>query len=88
MEDKRQEDDGVDRESLRAVEVPSGDDAKAEAYLHEVSCIALGPYEIKVKLDALKTGLTFTKQKPASKVEAKVESPEDWLVSTLKDLNG
>lgn len=87
MEDTRSEDCGVDLDRLREVEVPSGDDAKAEAFLHELACIALGPYELKVKLDAIKSGLTFTKQKPASKVEAKVESTEDWLKSTLAEID-
>jgi hypothetical protein len=77
----------ADYPDLEGVAVPEGDDKKADRALFEAARIAFGPTHMKYKLDAIKTLLTFTKQKPASKVEAKVESPEDWLKSTLAELD-
>lgn len=70
---------------LSQVEVPGSDEAIAKAALTEAVTIALGPVDRKSKLAALKMVLDFTKQKPAQKVDAKINSVEDWLAAINSD---
>jgi len=72
-------DDDLDRSI-----VPEKDEDLARKALIEVAAIALGPTSFKNKLAAAKIVLDFTKQKPATKVDAKVGSLEAWLA----DVNG
>lgn len=68
-----------------AVIVPDSDDAIAKATLREAALIALGPVgDKRLKLAAINTCLNFTKQRPISKAEVAVKSPEDWLSEALE----
>jgi hypothetical protein len=62
----------------------ASDDEIAKAALIEVAAMALGPASEKTKIAALNTVLAYTKQKPATKVDAKINSLEAWLA----DVNG
>lgn len=81
---EKMEDEGL-LPDLSGVIVPGSDQELAKAALVETARIALGPVDKRTKMDALKTLLNYTKQKPAQAVEAKVSSMEAWLSEIEKD---
>lgn len=70
---------------LPEVLIPGSDDEKAAKALHEACKMALGPTEQRTKLAAINTVLTYTKQKPVTKIDTNLTS-EKWLEAVVRDL--
>lgn len=63
--------------------LPESDEAAGKAALREAVKIALGPVPLQHKLSAINIVLQYTKQKPISKVEASLKTPEEWLKGAI-----
>jgi hypothetical protein len=63
--------------------VPESDEEKAKEALNEAFVMALGPTDSRTKLQALRTVLEFTKQKPTTKIDQALSGPEEWLRGAL-----
>lgn len=70
---------------LTSVQVPSTDEEMAKEGLIALAKIALGPVGTRTRIQALNTLLSFTKAKPVSSVNVKVDSHEDWLKQAIAD---
>jgi hypothetical protein len=67
------------------VNIPETEAAMAEAALKEACKIALGPSEMRAKMAAINTVLSFTKSKPESKAKLTVSNAEEWLAQVAAD---
>jgi hypothetical protein len=69
-----------------SVVVPDSDEEKAKVALHETCVMAFGPTEARNKLQALRTVLEYTKQKPITKIDQRVSTAEAFLQEALDDM--
>ena len=74
-----------DADMVPKVVVPGSDEEMAKLALSEVFLMALGPTEQRTKLAALSKVLEFTKAKPASKTDLRINNAEAWLEGVLAD---
>jgi hypothetical protein len=65
--------------------IPTSDEAKGIAALHEACVLALTPGEKTAKLAAIRTVLEYTKSKPESKSKITVNTSEQWLAQIAAD---
>jgi hypothetical protein len=67
-------------------EIPDDDDGIAKLAMREMCKIAFGPStDVQMKLNAYNTILTFTRAKPAKRIEGTTNvSAEDWLTEALR----
>jgi hypothetical protein len=57
----------------------------AKKALHEAFSIAMAPVELKMRLTAIRTVLEWTKAKPATKTDLRLNSAEAWLAEVVAD---
>jgi hypothetical protein len=73
-------------DEIRAnVVVPDNDAAMATEALREAFVLAVGPSNMKIKIQAINTVLNFTKSKPESKSKLTLDKAEDFLTLVASD---
>jgi hypothetical protein len=66
--------------------IPADDAGKAEAALREAFALAVGPTDLKIKIQAVNTVLAYTKSKPEAKSKLTLEKAEDFLDIVANDI--
>jgi hypothetical protein len=78
-------DEPIEPNSSFETVIPETDEGKARLALHEVTTIVLSrACNMGHRLEALRTLLAYTKEKPVQKTDTKISSAEDWLKAALE----